>query len=447
MNRGHKLPSPAVEPRPTWLSRCARSLRSVLRTIFFRDEPPSKRRPIILPLPKGRRAPIPVALQDRLSDYPHWLEKIQESLDRVMRDPNGYPNPTERVIWALEDRLGSFVLEAIKAQEAAVATGDMARIAEAQKDLGIVSAARPGQVWLADVELGSFLYKTEAKLRPRCQRVYRGWNRWEEVDLDALPLVPVPERLRDHLRDYPDYIERLQEILTEAAERAALGKPDLSLAVRDLNVRLDTFRREAQKAAGIAGDSTDSDAALLAHARLQAINAALSDQSWSSDVALVAYFAQKEELIAAPAIFHVSPPRLERTTLDDGRRGIDYEYHFQCEGKRIGGVSLEGSEDVIDQHGHRLWEYSIGFTSPSAFTSLSRLKESVASTDDDWSFLVVVAKRLLGATRESSNVDSHRYLIVTSAEALGREGISVPIGVMADGEGRIVLAEAFIPPS
>ncbi|MGH8080017.1 MAG: hypothetical protein ACREP7_05540 [Lysobacter sp.] len=62
---------------------------------------------------------------------------------------------------------------------------------------------------------------------------------------NGLPLPPVPQRLRDMLKDYPEHINRLQNALNFAVERPA-GSPPFEIAVWALEDQIGGFIREAQ---------------------------------------------------------------------------------------------------------------------------------------------------------------------------------------------------------
>ena len=68
---------------------------------------------------------------------------------------------------------------------------------------------------------------------------------------------PVPQKLREMLADYPEHIERLQEVLNHLVETSSAGVDPFDRAIWLLEGRLETFISEARKemkAAKIADD-------------------------------------------------------------------------------------------------------------------------------------------------------------------------------------------------
>lgn len=68
---------------------------------------------------------------------------------------------------------------------------------------------------------------------------------------------PVPAKLREMLKDYPEHIERLQEVLNAAADPAKVHLMPFDEAIWALEGRLETFIHEARdelQAAEASGD-------------------------------------------------------------------------------------------------------------------------------------------------------------------------------------------------
>lgn len=63
---------------------------------------------------------------------------------------------------------------------------------------------------------------------------------------NGLPAPPVPQGLREMLRDYPGHIERLQQALNWVIEHPASGIPPFERAVWALEGRTETFISEAR---------------------------------------------------------------------------------------------------------------------------------------------------------------------------------------------------------
>lgn len=63
---------------------------------------------------------------------------------------------------------------------------------------------------------------------------------------NGLPAPPVPNGLREMLRDYPKHIERLQDALNWVVEHPARGTPPFERAIWALEGRIETFISEAR---------------------------------------------------------------------------------------------------------------------------------------------------------------------------------------------------------
>lgn len=86
------------------------------------------------------------------------------------------------------------------------------------------------------------------------------------------PLPPIPQRLREMLKDYPGHLERLQEVLNTVVEgpMKAKGSPDYTFerATWRLEGRLETFIHEAQDELEAAQASSDAEAIARAKEKL-----------------------------------------------------------------------------------------------------------------------------------------------------------------------------------
>lgn len=74
---------------------------------------------------------------------------------------------------------------------------------------------------------------------------------------NGLPSPPIPQRLRELLKDYPGHLARIQEVLNRVAMDHAKSIPLFEQAIWALEGRTSAFIREAQaelEAAQAAGD-------------------------------------------------------------------------------------------------------------------------------------------------------------------------------------------------
>ena len=105
----------------------------------------------------------------------------------------------------------------------------------------------------------------------------------------TLPPPPVPQKLREMLKDYPEHIERLQEVLIRSVERSRRAPlMPFDDAISALEGRLGTFISEAREelaAAEAAGDEeavvkTREKERLMSRARSGNIGMADLDELW-----------------------------------------------------------------------------------------------------------------------------------------------------------------------
>jgi len=100
---------------------------------------------------------------------------------------------------------------------------------------------------------------------------------------NGLPPPPVPQRLRELLKNYPGHILRLQEVLDSVAEDHAKSIPLFEQAIWALESRTSAFIREAQTELEAAQAIGDLDAIVLAEAKedlmfsARSLNDGLSD--------------------------------------------------------------------------------------------------------------------------------------------------------------------------
>lgn len=77
--------------------------------------------------------------------------------------------------------------------------------------------------------------------------------------MSPLPPPPVPQKLREMLKDYPEHIERLQEVLNKGIENPSRATPPFEVAIWMLEGATEEFiqqAREELKAAEASGDAT-----------------------------------------------------------------------------------------------------------------------------------------------------------------------------------------------
>lgn len=100
---------------------------------------------------------------------------------------------------------------------------------------------------------------------------------------------PVPAKLREMLKDYPEHIERLQERLIAVAEEPRPYAPRFEVAVWALEDQLDAFHNEAMTELEAAKASGDPEAIERADAKERLISQAAWKHVWVGDKELWDY--------------------------------------------------------------------------------------------------------------------------------------------------------------
>lgn len=106
--------------------------------------------------------------------------------------------------------------------------------------------------------------------------------------MTVLPPPPVPQGLREMLKDYPGHIDRLQEVLNRILEKKMSGADPFERAIWLLEGRLETFVSEARQELRAAEESGNVDAIMRARSKKFTFGAARANMGLLSD--LQAYF-------------------------------------------------------------------------------------------------------------------------------------------------------------
>lgn len=77
---------------------------------------------------------------------------------------------------------------------------------------------------------------------------------------NGLPAPPIPQRLRELLKDYPGHLARIQEVLNNVVEDPLKLTPLFEQAIWALESRTSAFIREAQAELEVAQEVGDADA-------------------------------------------------------------------------------------------------------------------------------------------------------------------------------------------
>lgn len=106
------------------------------------------------------------------------------------------------------------------------------------------------------------------------------------------PRPPVPKSLREMLKDYPEHIERLQEVLNYVVETSSAGVSPFDRAIWVLEGRLETFISEARDELKAAEARGDAEAIQRARTKRHVFGSARADMGPLSE--LRAYFSDRD---------------------------------------------------------------------------------------------------------------------------------------------------------
>ncbi|WP_122100668.1 hypothetical protein [Solilutibacter pythonis] len=101
-------------------------------------------------MPMPPPPPVPRQLREMLKDYPEHVERLQQTLNRIIEKPMRGTPPFERAIWLLEGCLETFVSEVRDELEAAEESGDVEVIARAKSKELLMGRARHQGIYALD---------------------------------------------------------------------------------------------------------------------------------------------------------------------------------------------------------------------------------------------------------------------------------------------------------
>ena len=112
-----------------------------------------------------------------------------------------------------------------------------------------------------------------------------------------MPILPppVPQKLREMLKEYPEHVERLQEALNRLLEKRMPGAAPFERAIWLLEGRLETFAHEAHEEMQVAQSGGDVEVIAKAEAKEKLMSQACWKHIWISDEALWSYFEQRKD--------------------------------------------------------------------------------------------------------------------------------------------------------
>lgn len=101
---------------------------------------------------------------------------------------------------------------------------------------------------------------------------------------NGVPPPPIPQRLRELLKDYPRHLERIQEVLNRLVVDHAKSIPLFEQAIWALEGRTSAFIREAQSELEAAQEAGDAAAIALAEAKEELMFSARSANDGLGDL-------------------------------------------------------------------------------------------------------------------------------------------------------------------
>ncbi|HDS1634317.1 TPA: hypothetical protein QEL43_004000 [Stenotrophomonas maltophilia] len=106
---------------------------------------------------------------------------------------------------------------------------------------------------------------------------------------------PVPAKLREMLKDYPDHIEQLQQALNSVKDRRIKSVPPFEAAVWTLEDKLDGFIREARIELADAEASNDPQAVARAKEKEQLMLTSSFKRQWLGDESIHTFYSATEK--------------------------------------------------------------------------------------------------------------------------------------------------------
>ena len=109
---------------------------------------------------------------------------------------------------------------------------------------------------------------------------------------NGLPIPPIPHRLRELLKDYPEHLARIQEDLNDLVLNHAKSIPLFEQVIWDLEGRTSAFIREAQVELEAAQEAGDADAIARAEVKEELMFSARSVNDGLGDLKEVRDYIQ-----------------------------------------------------------------------------------------------------------------------------------------------------------
>ncbi|MBJ7514754.1 MULTISPECIES: hypothetical protein [unclassified Stenotrophomonas] len=141
-------------------------------------------------------------------------------------------------------------------------------------------------------------------------------------------------------------------------------------------------------------------------------------------------------------------PRMLPATLSNGEEGTEYQYSFYRGGERIGGLGMEGHDEIVDRGGYMEHVFWLDLGRVPFIKILIDYKPDFGATGDDFVYVRGIAQGLVMAfAGRTDNDENLRYVAVTRADALTAAGVLISDGTPIPEDGTVLLAEIAIPAS
>ena len=139
-------------------------------------------------------------------------------------------------------------------------------------------------------------------------------------------------------------------------------------------------------------------------------------------------------------------PRMLPEERDDGRAGVEYQFTFLRNDERIGSIGISGIKQSTYKESSRNELYTLEITNSSTFDRIFRLKMIIGNEDVKFKFVEKVSAGLIAVfTGNQDRLFSQRYTVITTREALARNGVDIPPNIRPSSDGTIILAELDLP--
>jgi hypothetical protein len=142
----------------------------------------------------------------------------------------------------------------------------------------------------------------------------------------------------------------------------------------------------------------------------------------------------------------ISQPRILLDAPLDGIARVEYQYTFRRGGERVGAMGFFGTEVATEVDGQRGLIYTLDLRPAEVLMDMLKFKRFLGDTSDEFVFVRCLAQGLVNVfAGKTSNLESRRYVVVSSGEDLARVGAPAPADHLELPDGNVILAQLFVP--